>query len=659
MAGIASAANVGAGVSGARSSGSDTKDAPKTSNTASAASVKAASPTTAVRSDTRDTSTPTRTNTAAMVSGSSDTGTKSSSNGIAAAANVGAGVSSSSGSSSRTSTADRVDQAEAPAWLQLQDQLDALTPGIARGTSQPQAARNAMLTATSDPGMGTDWSTFAGNVNNGSLGQPGANGYGLDYNPDAPQPNIFQNGLQAVHDFLQGPYERRVAENGGVAPFQGPIDTAGIYAALQKPYLDRVAREEAADRVASAPVTREVQTIPIRVAEAAPSTADSGWSSAWSKLLNDSDRLPADPLNLDAAVPAYAPDAKVTARTVNPDGSYSDPLEAIQAATAADVPLPRRDPRGYDDLFSTDGQVSTPDGTIITPGRKAPVAITVHGGATEDKPSTWDKVVDNTGKLLSHTGLGSLVSTMFPDLWNGMGDTFKGIDNGGGVKTKYPDDMAAALAGMYGDPHSGQNNSPIDFIDLNHNGIDDRLEGYTPPAQTPTGTPGISPPDLGGDQFRSNRQAVFPDMPPYRPGFDDEWNYFHDHLARGGVVGYADRDPRVSMIADAEDALHRGDHQHESITRFVDSFGPKALENLNNNVRAGYRMRAGRVVSGPGGPTDDAVPAVIDGQHPARLSSGEFIVPVNAVEGIGDGDPKVGADRLHALVERFAQKGSA
>lgn len=48
----------------------------------------------------------------------------------------------------------------------------------------------------------------------------------------------------------------------------------------------------------------------------------------------------------------------------------------------------------------------------------------------------------------------------------------------------------------------------------------------------------------------------------------------------------------------------------------------------------GY-VSGGRVV-GPGGPTEDAVPAMVDGQHPAALSSGEFVVKADSADAYGD-----------------------
>lgn len=628
----------------AHAAGSDSKSSSTTKNAPSAnASVKAASPTTSVRSNTADVSTGHTANYQPTPSIGGNSGSGGGSGGLSAA---GAGKIEDYTPQGRS---DPVDATSKPSWMQFQDFLDTMTP------------------VTSATG-----------------------------------PKTFQ--LQQYPDNATIPY---LATGPGYGP---PQDTK----------QSRVARLPS-----QVPLTTGVMPI-----------APEGYSAV--------DQIPGDASSREPAV------------------------TAIDAALSG-VPLPQRDPRGYSDLFATDGQMLSPDGQVLQVG--SPSATNSISGAA--KPSMWDSVIDNTGKLLSHTGLGGIVSTMFPDIWNGAGTSIKNLLDNGGAQTKYPDDMATALAGLAGGSQSngnGQAASAIaDFVDLNHNGIDDKIEGYVPPV-------GVTPAGIG--QFASTRDVSFPTSPPYRPGVDPEWTYFRDHLARGGVVGYADgglagvqvplprpnpmlspgnldldtrkvyhgsdgsyrtensisigtdsgevliptvvngkqlsndaaiahykktgenlgtfatpedadnyaeqlhlrqankyagadgegysqggvvkmldgRDPRVMMIADAEDALHRGDHQHPSLDKFVDTFGPKALENLHTNVRAGYRMRAGGVVQGPGGPTDDAVPAVIDGQHPARLSSGEFVMPVAAVEAIGGGDHDTGVQKLQALIEALSNK---
>jgi len=56
---------------------------------------------------------------------------------------------------------------------------------------------------------------------------------------------------------------------------------------------------------------------------------------------------------------------------------------------------------------------------------------------------------------------------------------------------------------------------------------------------------------------------------------------------------------------------------------------------------AATHQGAGRV-EGPGGPEDDRVDA--------RLSDGEYVLPEEAVSGLGGGDNEAGADRLDKVV---------
>lgn len=153
--------------------------------------------------------------------------------------------------------------------------------------------------------------------------------------------------------------------------------------------------------------------------------------------------------------------------------------------------------------------------------------------------------------------------------------------------------------------------------------------------------------------------------------------------AKGGIAAYADggavapdaaspsmpdpsqppdmNDPRMGAIADAEDALatvHDGEplqpHHVAALQNFTNTYGMPALKHLHANVKAGMtaRPRRARLVVGPAG--NDKVPAQIDGVHQAKLSTGEFVMPTDAVAGAGNGDPIVGAQRLHGLSQQLA-----
>lgn len=287
------------------------------------------------------------------------------------------------------------------------------------------------------------------------------------------------------------------------------------------------------------------------------------------------------------------------------------------------------------------------------------------------EPTVWERAVDMAGNAFDDTLLGGTIKTLFPDFWNESGETIKGNRPMGTLPSSiYPPDSLLEYDRSSSAPNSGL----VGFIDMNGNGIDDRLEGYTPP--TAGQPPASAPPQI------SYNDAFFPDMPPYNPGVSPEWQYFRPRAFRHGgyVHGYADGgiveavaaespngvpptgglDPRITIIADAEDALE-GEHPNpeEALGIFVEMFGPDALEMLKAQVQSGVtlrgyrrkkpRMAKGRFIEGDGGDKDDAVPARIDDVEEARLSNGEFVITAPAVRAAGDGDPMKGAAKLAQL----------
>jgi len=65
-----------------------------------------------------------------------------------------------------------------------------------------------------------------------------------------------------------------------------------------------------------------------------------------------------------------------------------------------------------------------------------------------------------------------------------------------------------------------------------------------------------------------------------------------------------------------------------------------------------------------GGATDgmaDRIPAQIDGQQPAALSDGEFVIPADVVSHLGNGNSNAGANTLYNMMDRIrqARTGSA
>lgn len=92
------------------------------------------------------------------------------------------------------------------------------------------------------------------------------------------------------------------------------------------------------------------------------------------------------------------------------------------------------------------------------------------------------------------------------------------------------------------------------------------------------------------------------------------------------------------------------------IRMFVDKFGPEALQQLMDMVNPQIPENMGRLMRGPGDGRSDSIPAVIDGKQPAKLSTGEFVVPAKAVSKLGRGSTDAGAAKLQNMVNKVSRK---
>ena len=195
---------------------------------------------------------------------------------------------------------------------------------------------------------------------------------------------------------------------------------------------------------------------------------------------------------------------------------------------------------------------------------------------------------------------------------------------------------------------------------------------------------------------------VFPDD-SYRPGKDDEWDYFpmaeggpvhgtdsrywdrYHPMAHGGAIPKAPQPGDVQLIQAARLAIQGKIPNAQSIiVAFVQRFGQAALADLasNQGIRQGMggepqpMMQGPQAmpmqgpmsmgmddtgVSGPGDGQSDSIPAMINGRAPAALSDGEFVVPADVVSGIGAGSTAAGVRMLQEMIERVrkGRTGSA
>lgn len=109
------------------------------------------------------------------------------------------------------------------------------------------------------------------------------------------------------------------------------------------------------------------------------------------------------------------------------------------------------------------------------------------------------------------------------------------------------------------------------------------------------------------------------------------------------------------LIAQTVEAI-QGQHPNpDAVLRaFLQTFGEQALQDLIARVQGSAPQGAapqggGGPVKGPGDGMSDSIPAVIDGQQPAAISSGEYVVPADVVSGLGNGSTDAGVEQLEGM----------
>jgi hypothetical protein len=64
-------------------------------------------------------------------------------------------------------------------------------------------------------------------------------------------------------------------------------------------------------------------------------------------------------------------------------------------------------------------------------------------------------------------------------------------------------------------------------------------------------------------------------------------------------------------------------------------------------------LKSGRYLDGPTDGMADKLPTTIDGEDPAALSHGEFVIPADVVGHLGNGNSEAGAQRLYAMMDKI------
>ena len=99
-----------------------------------------------------------------------------------------------------------------------------------------------------------------------------------------------------------------------------------------------------------------------------------------------------------------------------------------------------------------------------------------------------------------------------------------------------------------------------------------------------------------------------------------------------------------------EDAL---EVQQQKIRDRMAGSGPTNLNTRGLNLSGKRKFAVGGYLKGPGDGMSDDIPATINGEQPAALADGEFVVPADVVSHLGNGSSEAGSKQLYAMMDRI------
>jgi len=119
-------------------------------------------------------------------------------------------------------------------------------------------------------------------------------------------------------------------------------------------------------------------------------------------------------------------------------------------------------------------------------------------------------------------------------------------------------------------------------------------------------------------------------------------------LPQAGVLGAINTDPVMAQQQQAEEQSKQAIVQEAQ--------GGLMGYAKGGESHLGDFSDGGRLLRGPGDGVSDSIPATIAGKQPARLATGEFVVPARIVSELGNGSTDAGAKRLYAMMDRIKAK---
>jgi len=129
------------------------------------------------------------------------------------------------------------------------------------------------------------------------------------------------------------------------------------------------------------------------------------------------------------------------------------------------------------------------------------------------------------------------------------------------------------------------------------------------------------------------------------------YDYSPGNRISGGANYTTNRDGTFTRIGPVPEGSLE-DQQQKIKDRLAGS-GPTNLNSRGLNLSGKRKFAVGGYLKGPGDGMSDDIPATINGEQPAALADGEFVVPADVVSHLGNGSSEAGSKQLYAMMDRI------
>lgn len=167
----------------------------------------------------------------------------------------------------------------------------------------------------------------------------------------------------------------------------------------------------------------------------------------------------------------------------------------------------------------------------------------------------------------------------------------------------------------------------------------------------------------GFDQMSSDPNSMFYNGRTYLSGSPSGTSEFQALQVTPEVYqqSYADQASQAAPSQATQQYLPQSQYSLADSMPLLQASNPELAARMASSTKdmaeggianLGSYSDGGHLLKGPGDGMSDSIPASIGGKQPARLATGEFVVPADVVSHLGNGSTDAGAKHLYAMMDK-------